>query len=217
MKDIQLILTRRVKYIITIASLFVTSATLHLQFAITKYFGEQDSTRLALALIKSIHNNKLQGDGYIPFSTPLYIKFFYQALEHGWIEIANLPATMTYVSIISSSVVTICSFIIVILLTNSYLSAITSSIVLQFNPAFFVNSIYGFPSIVSLSIFMASLAIYYISWNREANKRITLISISLFLYIVSVMTKVDAVMATAAFFYLFLFTVRKMVKELSRH
>lgn len=185
--------------LIIIGLLFVLSISLHLPFAITNYFGEQDSARIALAIIKSFYNKLLNGDGYMPFSIPLYLKVFYLAITNNLIKITELPLVMTYISILASAVVTLCSFVIVLNITESMFAAVSSAIILQLNPSFWVNSIYGFPSIVAVAILMTSLSIFYTSWKYIGIKRYIIVTVSVIFYVISVLTKVDAVMATAAF------------------
>ncbi|MEW6535555.1 MAG: hypothetical protein AB1454_08020 [Candidatus Auribacterota bacterium] len=184
---------------IYILSLFILSISIHLPFLLTSDFGEQDAARIANTAIRSYYTGYLTKE-YVMYSTPLYVSTLFILLKMNILAIKYIPLFMSLLTLIASAAATLCLFIFTYRITKSKNTALAGALLLQLNPAFWFNSIYGFPTIVSLSFFFLSLILFQEGILRQSvTSKIILFAVSLFLYMISVFTKIDAVLVTPLF------------------
>ena len=186
--------------LVILVVLLVVNVAIHTPLLITDYFGEQDAARMANDSIKAAYNGDFRQLQYTVYASPLYsdaLRFF---LKTRVISISDIPYWMSFVSLISSAVVTVAMFIFVLCLTTSVLTALAASLILQLIPVFWFNSLYGFCSIVALGFFMVSVIFFQIALSRRLSKYkyLLLFGASIF-FVLAVMTKVDVLLASAIY------------------
>jgi hypothetical protein len=180
--------------------LVVANLAAHAPLLITDYFGEQDAARIANDSIRAAHNGYFYDLEAMVYSTPLYLDALRYGLQTGLISPCSVPFWMTFVSLIASAAITAALFIFVFRLTGSVLAAFGAALILQFNPTFWFNSLYGFATIVAFALFMGSLALFQSALNKSSPRFQYLLFLgAALMYIVAVMTKVDVLLASAIF------------------
>ena len=182
--------------------LFLFGLAIHLPFAIFDAFGEQDAARLALKAFHGMMNGELEVGGQWPYSYPLYIHLLYLLMKHGVVATSSVPAVMAFLSLIAGALYTTMLFLYVHRLTDNKRAALVAALFLQTVPIFWMSSLYGFPTILALSLLMT--AAWGISWALLGRSLSTVargvtIIIAFGVFLLSVFIKVDAVTAAAVF------------------
>ena len=172
----------------------------HTPFLLTDYFGEADSARIANDSIRAAYNHKFIDLDYSTPSCPLYSDVLRFLIKSEVISVSSIPFWLTLASLISSAIITGGIFAFVFRLTHSLLSAFGASLILQFIPIFWFSSLYGFPTIVSLSLFVMSLVLFQSALSKSLSLHIyALLTIALILYTMAVMIKIDIILASAIY------------------
>jgi hypothetical protein len=171
--------------------------TIHGPFLIVNYFGEQDAARIGIDSIVASLNGNFETAEYGVRSSPLYNDVIRYAIQSGVISYSDIPVSMAIVSLIASTVIAVSMFSIVFHLTLSYTTALLATIFFQTSPIFWLNSIYGFPTIVALAFFLVA----FILFQRSVGEDLLQIQyfrtlISLILFTLAVMIKVDILLAS---------------------
>lgn len=141
---------------IAVASVFLFALAIHAPFVLYDCFGEQDAARLAIRAVYGDLTGHLKMGGQWPFSYPLYIHLLYGLLRWDLPAYASLPLIMSLLSLFSSALFSALFCIFVFRSVHSMKTAIAATTALQFAPVFFLNSIYGFPTITALTLFIAA-------------------------------------------------------------
>jgi len=184
-----------------IAILLIINIAMHAPFLLTDYCGETDEASIINDAAIAAYSGAFHGLSYPLYSSPIYSDALRICFKHGVISLSDAPVWMAYATLISSAVVTILLFISVLLLTRSILASIGACIILQLMPVFWVNSLYGFPSIVALSFFILSFVLFQaaIINNQSIINWFCLIVAALF-FIISVLVKIDCLLAFPIYF-----------------
>ncbi len=178
---------------------FLATVALHLPFAIFDSFGEQDAARIAIAAQYGHLNGHLLLANQWPFSTPAYIHLLYLALHVGIISGDGIIFTMAVFSLLFSSLFSTAFFVFMAKATRSAASAAVMTVLVQAAPFFWLSSLYGFPTIVALGLFMTGALVFQASIPANSRVRVAGIVAAALLYISSVLCKVDMVIASALF------------------
>jgi len=189
------------KIIILISIIVIFNLTIHYPFLFLDTFGEQDAARLVLnGLFANLSlSNKFYPNPEPLYSAPLYNEILRIGFMKGLINTENSITWITYTSFIASALITVLLFLFVYKMTCSLPTAAGSCIVLQFNPTFWHNSIYGFPTIVSISLILLSLVL--ISSNLDRSKyNFLLVLTACFFFLIAVLIKVEIIFAATIFF-----------------
>ena len=183
-----------------LAGLVLASLAVHALFAVTRSFGEQDAARIANDALKALYGGSLHDPESSVYSTPLYLDALRHALGWGLVSAGLIPIWMTVSSLLASAGITIAMFLFVRSLTHSVPIALTIAVLVQFNPAFFMFSIYGFPTVPAIALFLFSLVSFQHALEvRTRENKVTLLCLAFLLYLCAVMVKVDVVLASAVF------------------
>jgi len=174
--------------------------TVHGPFLIGSHFGEQDAARIAIDSIVASKEGNFQTAEYGVRSCPLYSDVIRFGIQSNVISYSDIPVYMAIVSLIASTVITVSMFSIVFHLTLSYTTAILATIFLQTIPIFWLSSIYGFPTIVALALFLFSFIVFQRSVAQDLLPiRYFLTVSSLVLFTLAVMIKIDVLLASTIF------------------
>ena len=172
---------------------------IHIPFLMTDYFGEPDAARIANNAFRSCFNGKLEKI-VSAFSAPLYTYVIYFLFKINVLNLSSTPYLMTLISLISSVIISAGLFIFLYRLTHSVWPAVCTTLFLQFNPVFWFNSIYGFPTMVSLALCMiAVICFLHALTTTGIHYKLSLISISFILFVCAVLTKIDSIFVSALF------------------
>ena len=178
---------------------FFATLALHIPFAVFDAFGEQDAARIALAAQYGNLTGRLSLAGQWPFSTPGYIHLLYQALRHHWISGEDIVFVMAAASVVSSALFSAAFFLFTFNITLSLPVAMVMTLLVQLCPFFWLSSLYGFPTLVAVCLFMVSVCLFQWALSKASTARITGIVLSVLLFFSSVLCKVDTVTAAALF------------------
>lgn len=190
----------RIAFLVALALLVAVNLVLHCVFAITQCFGEPDAARVANDAIKASYNGSFSAMETQAYSTPLYLDALRWGLGTGLVSIATVPVWMTAVTIVSSAIITMAVFVFVYLFARSLLTASAVTLLLQFNPAFFMLGLYGFAVVPAIALFFCALVAFQVALPMQtAVRRYLLLSLALVLYVGAVLTKIDVVLATLLF------------------
>ena len=145
-----------------LSALVALNLLLHLPFLLMEVFGEGDAARLALVSLQLAYHQEgpLQIFQDPIYSAPLYVALLRLGIESGLIHPANIIAWMTTASYIASAVVTAALYIFIFQLSGSNLAASGAGLLLQLNPTFWFNSIYGFPTILAIAFLLLALVLF---------------------------------------------------------
>ena len=183
-----------------LAGLVVATLALHTFFAVTKHFGEQDAARIANDALKALYSGSLHDPESSVYSTPLYLDALVHALRWGLVSAGLIPTCMTALSILASAGITIAVFLFARSLSRSVPIALVIVVLVQFNPAFFIFSIYGFPTLPAIALFLFSLVGFQRALEvRTRRRKVALLCLAFLLYLCAVMVKVDVILASAIF------------------
>jgi hypothetical protein len=182
---------------------FIVGVAVHAPFMLKDCFGEQDAARLAGRAVFGDLTGRLEMSGHWPFSYPLYIHLLYGLLQAQFLEASSLPLFMSLLSLFSSGLFSGVFALFAFRATSSLRVTVISGIGLQLCPVFFMNSIYGFPTIVALSLFMASVVIFQfaVSLIQRPRTAAFLYSSAAVLFIIAVLLKVDVLPASSLFLF----------------
>jgi hypothetical protein len=180
---------------------FICCVAIHVPFVLFDSFGEQDAARIASSAVYGFEVGNLRLGKQWPFSCPLYIHGLYLALRVGLTSPSNLILAMALCSLIASAVFSAVIFIFFLKATQSTIAASAIVFVVQLCPFFWVSSLYGFPTIVSLALFMISATVFqgYFSGEFSSVLRILGFVAAWLIFGAAVFCKVDSVMASALF------------------
>jgi len=187
------------KILFYLSSIFIFTTIIHLPFMFFYYFGEQDAARIANMAIRSYFNGHLSKE-YTLYSTPFYTTLLFTLIKCNILHFKYIPLFMSLLTLCSNIIITLCSFIFIFRTTRSKKFALLTSILIQFNPVFWFNSIYGFPSITSIAFFFISLTLFQTSLNKKISTyKILLLFLSLLFYIFALFTKIDTILVSSLF------------------
>jgi hypothetical protein len=180
---------------------FVVALLIHLPFVIYPGFGEQDAARIAIIATYGHATGQLEVSYQWAFSCPLYIHFLYVLLQWDLVSTPNLAKVMALTSLFAGALFTSALFLFLFNATRSRLVAVVSVVLAQLSPAHFFSSIYGFPSIVALALFTTAAVALQAAVCARYSRTTTcaLYGLFLLLYVASVATKVDVIMASTLF------------------
>jgi hypothetical protein len=177
---------------------FVVAVLIHLPFVVYPGFGEQDAARIAIIATYGHATGQLAARYQWAFSCPLYIHFLFAVLQTGLVSPPRLAELMAFTSLLAGALFTAALFLFVLNSTRSRLVAVASAALVQLCPAHFFGSIYGFPSMVALALFMTAAVSLQAAVSASRSKKTTyaLFGLFLLLYFASVATKVDVILAS---------------------
>lgn len=182
--------------------LIILNLAIHFPFLLINSFGEQDAARLAnnSLIASSRKNGPIYFNNEPVYSAPLYSEVLRISAKLGIINPANIIGWMAIVSFLASAVVTGMLYIFVLKLNGSVWVALGACLMLQLNPAFWNNSIYGFPSIIAIAFMLISLVMFQTALNmgEVPNKIALLLGVFVF-FILAVTTKIDTLLIGAIF------------------
>ena len=182
-----------------LAALVVVSVAVHAVLAL-RWFGETDAVRLANDALKALYDGSFHDLESQVYSTPLYLDGLRQVLEWGLVSARTIPVWMTVWSVLAGAAVTAGLFSFTKAVTRSAAMALAVAVLLQFDPAFFMFSIYGFPTMVAAGLFVLSVAVLPRAIAaRRPPARGGLLLLAFLLYLAAVFIKVDVLLATAVF------------------
>jgi hypothetical protein len=183
--------------------LIILNLAIHFPFLLTNSFGEQDAARLANnSLLASTQSSGLFYTNKEPvYSAPLYSEVLRIGAKLGLINPSNIIRLMTIASFLASAVVTGTLFIFTSKITGSAWIALGACIVLQLNPTFWNNSIYGFPSIVAIALMLISLVIFETALKQgKVHYQVALILVAFLVFLLAITTKIDTLLTGAILF-----------------
>jgi len=186
---------------IVLGALVILNLSVHAPLLIKNYFGESDSARKANSCILASYEGDFSHTEYTLHSSPLYMDLVRYSLKADILAIGGIPFALAVASLISSAVVTGALFLFVFRLTHSVSVASGASFILQLIPTFWLNSLYGFPTIVALAFLMLSLVLFQgaLGEGLLGYKYVGFLGAAI-LYVLAVLTKVDSLLASAIYF-----------------
>ncbi len=180
---------------------FILGLFIHAPFGLYDCFGEQDAARLAVRAIDGNLIGNLKMEGHWPFSYPLYIHLLYVLLKYQWLSYGEMPAFMTILSLLSGSLFSAAFTVFILRTVKSLKVSVAAGVLLQFSPAFFFNSIYGFPTITALALFMTAAMFFQqgVLFSRTMKNAVLNVLFAAILFIIGVLFKIDVLLAAALF------------------
>ena len=183
------------------ALLGLLSIAIHLPLALFDALGEQDAARLCNLAVTGVFKNNLELPGQWAHAYPLYIHAMYALVKHELLLPSELPAYMTGLSVITSGIYSATFFLFFRLTTDKPAVAAAGALILQLVPAHFISSLYGFPTIAALGVFMT--AAWLSAWAALTKmpkwRRVLLIIGAVVLFQAAVLLKVDVVTGAGLF------------------
>lgn len=190
------IVLRRVLVLVAI----IVSTAVHIPFLISAYFGEQDAARIANDGIRAVYNGHFVDLEAMVHSTPLYLDAVRACLKAGLVSASDIPFLMTFVSLTANAVTTGALSAFLLYATGSISVVLGALALTQLTPIFWLNSLYGFPTIVALAFFVVSLLLFHCALDHSsATYRYHLLASAALMYLLAVLTKVDVLLASAIF------------------
>jgi hypothetical protein len=189
------------RWVILLGLVFLNLA-LHIPFSLIDTLGEQDAGRLVIASIEAAYlTSGTRYTNHEPiYSAPLYAEALRAGILSGLMSPATIIAWMTLASLLASAIATAMLYLFVLNLTQSVWAAAGAGLLLQLVPAFWFNSIYGFPTMLAISFFLVSLVMFQIGLKREEpGLRMVLFGGAFIFFLLAVLTKIDALLAAAIF------------------
>jgi hypothetical protein len=176
------------------------STVVHAWLLVGNVFGEQDAARLANWAIIAAAGGAYHGADYTAYSSPLYLEALRAGLQMHWLTPGDLPWFMSILSLIAAAGATAAMFGVVYQITRSGAAAVGAALLIQVAPVFWFNASYGFPSMVSLALFLAGLFAWQLALNlRQAAGRFLLGGAALLILLLASAVKLDALMAGALY------------------
>jgi hypothetical protein len=184
--------------IVLVAVILITAV--HMPFFIADHFGEQDAARIANDSIRAFYKRRFEDLEAMIHSTPLYLDVLRKCLETGFLSIAQIPLGMSLTSLIANAITTASLLVFLLRATGSLSLSLGASTLLQLTPIYWLSSLYGFPTIVALALFVASLVPFQSALTIGSRRfRWPFLLSAATLYMLAVMTKVDVLLASAIF------------------
>ena len=180
--------------------IFVVSILIHAPFAVLDGFGEQDAARLAVKAINAHHAGQLQVGGQWALAYPGYIHALYWLVHSELLHPHALPPLMAILSLVSSGLFTMTFFLFFRIVLKTTTLPLVGAVLLQFVPIFWVSSLYGFPTIMALALFMTANWLWASGLRAErTSRRWGAAAGALLLFQSSICIKVDLVLAALLF------------------
>jgi hypothetical protein len=180
-------------------AVFVVNLLIHIPFAVFDAFGEQDAARIAGEAQYGNLTDRVYIRNERQFSAPLYMHLLNLSLRHGVIPPEQLIKTMTWASVLSSALFSLAFFLFMRTATRSLPAAGVMTVLVQVCPFFWLSSLYGFPTMVALGIFMLSAYLFQLSVFSKKATGIAATVFAILLFFCAVLSKVDMVMAAPLF------------------
>ena len=174
---------------------FFLTLFLHLPFAIFDAFGEQDAARIAREVQYGATAGKMVLKNGRQFSVPMYAHLLSLSLRAGLISANQIIFTMALMSVLFSSLFSAVFFVFVHSISGTLFTAGITTLLVQVCPFFWLSSLYGFPTIVALGVFMVSVVVFQSALPRATLKRPAGIVVATLLFFAAVMCKTDMVTA----------------------
>lgn len=189
---------KKLRILIILGLLISINLIVHRPFLILDSFGEQDAARLAIATFGQTYRTDITGEIFEDplFSAPLYTELLRIGLLRGILAPDELVSLMTWLSYFSSAILTAAVFIFIFRMTNSILAAGSGALVLQLNPAYWFNSIYGFPTLVAAALLLlAAISFQKGMFSKSSKEKVIFVSLTFMVFVLSVLIKIDTILA----------------------
>ncbi|HSF81642.1 MAG TPA: hypothetical protein VLA49_10435 [Anaerolineales bacterium] len=185
-----------------LVALIALNLLLHLPFLLLNTFGESDAARVALVSLQLAYHQEGPQQVYQDaiYSAPFYIALVRQGLQVGLIRPANIIVWMTITSYVASAVVTAMVFVFIFNLTGSIMAASGAGVLLQLNPTFWFNSLYGFPTILAIAFLFLALIFFQTGLSKTpASLKAIMIGSAFILFLLAILMKIDVFLAGVIF------------------
>ncbi|MDJ0764328.1 MAG: hypothetical protein QNJ97_15215 [Myxococcota bacterium] len=181
--------------------IFLVSVVIHLPFTLLDCFGEQDAARIAIDALHSFYKGRFVEGSPRGFSCPLYMHGLYIALRSEWLSPQTLALAMALMSLVGSALCSAALFGFFVKVTRSISVGLAVAVIIQFSPVFWYSSLYGFPTIVALALFIVSalVFVYAVANTDPLNKRACFFAATWVIFTIATLIKIDVIMASALF------------------
>jgi Dolichyl-phosphate-mannose-protein mannosyltransferase len=170
-------------------------------------FGEQDAARLARDAINWHFEHVIYMDkvDYRLHTSPLYIHALKLALDHG-LHIRALPRVMNEASVLLSSACLVGLYLLFRRLTTPAVAAAATTIY-AFTPAFWLGSVYGMPTVPSLTFWVFAAFVFSRATDQPATDKRNiagLLALSALLAAIAFSLKADMALSGGALLFVLL-------------